>query len=102
MTCTRLLWSGDSIPRVIDTQTKFFSGDLNDKLIEGRYSIAISDDSSVVNFPKGAYGYGNLIVLKSLSSVTQIYTPHSCDFIYMRVKFDSNWSKWKKVQTQVV
>lgn len=92
---------GDSVSRVIDTKAGFLSGDLNDVLIEGRYSIA-TNTASVTNFPNGAYGFGNLIVFKSVSLVTQMYTPHGCDFIYVRVRFYNNWGTWKKIQTQAV
>lgn len=82
-------------------KTDFLSGDLNDQLVEGRYSIA-TNTASVVNFPNGAYGYGNLIVFKSAFVVTQIYTPHNCEFIYVRARFYNDWTTWKKIQTQAV
>ena len=58
------------------------------------------------NLPDGAYGYGNLIVMRSRACVTQIYTPHFTGqggeqrFLYIRVCFDDNWGNWYKAQLQ--
>lgn len=58
------------------------------------------------NLPDGAYGYGNLIVMKSRACVTQFYTPHLTGqsaeqrFLYIRACFDDSWGNWYKAQLQ--
>lgn len=94
----------DSVSHVIDVPSSYASGDLNKYTTEGRYSI--TQDSTLSNFPEGAYSFGNLIVMKSYDCVTQLYTPHLTGqggeqrFLYVRVYFGANWGKWYKAQLQ--
>lgn len=68
----------------------------------GMYAVqATSPFEASYNAPVGAYAYGNLTVLKSVSNgiaVTQIYTAHSTGQVYVRVGYGgTRWTAWNRL-----
>lgn len=71
----------------------------NFKKVSGYYTVAITaeDMPSVNNFPSNVYGYGILLVFKSIDrAVSQIYIPHKIHSLCYRMTFDdgNSWTNW--------
>ena len=70
-----------------------FRGDCNDfnyATDNGYYHVS---SSSTPNLPKGAYGYGTLVVTGSEFQV-QLYIPDTYGKIYKRNKYKDSWKNW--------
>ena len=64
--------------------------DLNDATDNGYYQVS---SSSIPNLPKGAYGYGTLVVVGSEFRI-QLYIPDTYGKIYKRNKYQDGWKNW--------
>ena len=64
--------------------------DFNDATDNGYYHVS---SSSTPNLPKGAYGYGTLVVIGSEFQI-QLYIPDTYGKIYKRNKYKDSWKNW--------
>lgn len=64
--------------------------DFNDATENGYYQVS---SSSTLNLPKGAYGYGTLVVTGSEFQI-QLYIPDTYGKIYKRNKYKGSWKNW--------
>ena len=64
--------------------------DFNDATENGYYQVS---SSSTPNLPKGAYGYGTLVVTGSEFQI-QLYIPDTYGKIYKRNKYKDSWKNW--------
>ena len=64
--------------------------DFNDATEVGYYNVS---SSSTPNIPKGAYGYGTLVVTGSEFRI-QLYIPDTYGKIYKRNKYQEVWKSW--------
>ena len=72
------------------------TGDWNLITQMGLYKILNPNDfTESLNQPVGAYTYGGLNVFENSGFVTQWYTPHHGESVYIRAKFGSDdWNDW--------
>ena len=64
--------------------------DFNNATEVGYYNVS---SSSTSNIPKGAYGYGTLVVTGS-EFLIQLYIPDTYGKIYKRNKYKDGWKNW--------
>ena len=64
--------------------------DFNDATDNGYYQVS---SSSTPSLPKGAYGYGTLVVIGSEFQI-QLYIPDTYGKIYKRNKYKDSWKNW--------
>lgn len=87
----RVLIQGSEVP--IERGFIDFNSDWNSYTTPGYYQVRDAG-SSAANTPPASYSYGILLVIKTGTAITQLYTQHIGSGTFVRQVYDGGWGQW--------